>query len=375
MSYYFDNGDQKMDTTEKFILDISKLKCTEFPLDEFFALQINHNNVKYEFLVRFSSKNKNLICLGSGAYNPKDKISPPIYHRHSWQNEFEESVIYYNDPTLYNSSKLPLKYNSPKLPLGWGIGKLEEWYLLVIADIIRILTSKNDIKSENILFFGSSGGGFTSIILATLIKNSAAMVNNPQMFCRGLKDHFDNILNACFDNLDLKTVLTKYGHRLDVAEMFKYENYVPPITCIVNVNSEIDLVDQLIPFINSLTSFKYFDYRINILLYPSEDGHEGVLNKEETIKMIKNHFNNHDNSIIKTKKYKDENNELKNQLEIIANTRPYRIAYTLRRFSHEFLNGNKTDRKNFLKWIYCKLMKKESGLEFMYNPLLELVKK
>ena len=135
-------------------------------------MEVNYNNVKYEFLVRFSNTNKNLICPGSGAYDPK-KISPPIYNRYTWQNEFEESVIYYNDPTLYNIPKSPLKYNIPRLPLGWGIGKHDEWYISVVADIIRILALKNNIKSENILFFGSSGGGFTSIILASLIKNSS----------------------------------------------------------------------------------------------------------------------------------------------------------------------------------------------------------
>ena len=51
------------------------------------------------------------------------KISPPIYRRHSWESKFEESVIYYNDPTLYNLHKSPLKYDSPELYIGWGIGK------------------------------------------------------------------------------------------------------------------------------------------------------------------------------------------------------------------------------------------------------------
>jgi hypothetical protein len=69
---------------------------------------------------------------------------------------------------------------------------------------------------------------------------------------------------------------------------------------------------------------------------------------------------------------KKDSMDTKNQLEIIASTRPYRLAYLLRRFSHEFMNGNK---KDFLKWIYCKLTKKKSGLEFRYNPLMELVKK
>ncbi|MBI4813206.1 MAG: glycosyl transferase family 2, partial [Methanobacterium sp.] len=122
-----------MDVDKKFTFDFDELKSANLPLDELFALEINHRNVKYEFLIRFSSNNKNLICFGSGAYDP-NIISPPIYRRHSWHTNFEESVIYYNDPTLYND---------PDLRLGWGVGENEEWYLPVIAEIIQILASKN----------------------------------------------------------------------------------------------------------------------------------------------------------------------------------------------------------------------------------------
>lgn len=284
-----------MDGIKEFILDMYDLENAEFPLNELFSLQINHNNVKYEFLIRFSSNNKNLICFGSGAFDPK-KISPPIYNRFSWQTQFDESVIYYNDPTLYINPKVPLKWGATNLSLGWGVGKSEEWYLSIIADIIHSLALKKNIKHENILFFGSSGGGFTSIILATLIKNSAAMANNPQIFCKNLKDHFDNIIKTCFDDLDSETALTQYKYRFDVIEMFKRENYIPPITYLLNVNSEIDLLDHFVPFINSLPSLK-FDNRVNVVLYQSEDGHNGVMDKEETIKMIKDHFKTNEHAI------------------------------------------------------------------------------
>ena len=390
-------GDPMIDTNKKFVFDMDELKFAEFPLDELFSLQVNYNNVKYEFLIRFSSSNKNLICMGSGAYSPKEKISLPIFRRHSWQSEFEESVIYYNDPTLY-------QYD-PNILLGWGVGKNDEWYLLVITDIIRILAIKNDIEPKNILFFGSSGGGFTATILSTFIKNSSVIVNNPQMFLiKYVKAIFDKMISSCFDNLDLETILTQYGYRFDVVKLFKREKYMPKITYIVNIDSEIDISNQFIPFINSLASFEHFNDRINVLLYKDKRGHGGIFSTQETIKMIKNHFNRNEestirnqnyllkkelkakeNSIISTREnYEKLNNQFeilerdlidtKKQLEIIANTKPYRIAYFLHRCSHELLKGDMNNKKDFLRWIFCKLIKKESGLEFKYNPLMKLVK-
>lgn len=387
-----------VNTNKKFVIDIDELKFAEFPLDELFSLQVNHNNVKYEFLIRFSSSDKNLICLGSGAYDrKKEKILPPIFRRHSWQSEFEESVIYYNDPTLYID---------PEIALGWCIGKNDNWYLLVIKEIIGILASKNGIAPENILFFGSSGGGFTAIILSTLIKNSAVMVNNPQIFLtRYARKHFDTMIKHCFDNLALERILNQYGHRFNVVEIFKREKYMPHITYIVNTDSESDISNQLIPFINSLTSFEYFNDQVDILLYQNENGHNGQLDTEKTIELIKNHFKKKNeltikhqicllqneletkekNLIVTKEKCEELNDQLellerdsrdmKKKLKIIANTKPYRIAYFLRRFSHEFLKGNKTNKKDFLRWTFYKLTKKESGLNFKYNPIIKLVKK
>lgn len=85
---------------KKFILNFDELENYNFPFDELFKLQVNHNDVKYDFLVRLASKNSNLICWGSGAYDPK-KIILPLFNRYTWEENFQESVIFYNDPTLY----------------------------------------------------------------------------------------------------------------------------------------------------------------------------------------------------------------------------------------------------------------------------------
>lgn len=269
-----------MDTDKKFVLDKEELESAEFPQDELFSLQVNHDDVKYEFLIRFSSESENLVCFGSGAYDPS-KFKPPVYNRHTWYLEFAESVIYYNDPTLYNDDKLTL---------GWGVGKNGEWYLPVIADILKILAHKNRVENENMLFFGSSGGGFTSVVLSTLLKGSIAVVNNPQMILQNYyPSHFDRMMNACFDEPGEDTV-SKYRYRFDALELFKIEKYVPNITYLVNINSQKDIKNQLIPFINSLTSFEDYDSRVEVLLYPSKQGHRGVMEKDETIKLIKDHL-------------------------------------------------------------------------------------
>jgi len=63
--------------------------------------------------------------------------------------------------------------------------------------------------------------------------------------------------------------------------------------------------------------------------------------KEELIRLK----NEQTNNISKIKSLEKDSVDMRNQLRIIANTKPYRIAYALGRFSHEFLKGNFKDKK------------------------------
>jgi hypothetical protein len=267
---------------DNIILDIKELDNYDLPVDKFFKLTINYDIIKIELLMRISSLNKNLICFGSGAYNP-DVLKPPIFNRFSWQEDFEESVIFYNDPTLYVNSKLTL---------GCGVGKNDDWYLKKVYNVIKIIVEKININNENILFFGSSGGGFTSIQLATLFKNSAAIVNNPIIFLeRYNKIAINNILDYCFEESDKEAILNKFKYRFDILDLFEKENYIPSITYLLNLNSQYDVRNQFMPFLTGLESLKLFENeQLNVLIYSGEAGHAGVLDKDETVDLLKKHF-------------------------------------------------------------------------------------
>lgn len=57
---------------------------------------------------------------------------PPYFQRHSWMNEFQDSIIYYNDPTLYLG----------KVSLAWGQGTSDRFYLKDIAVLIEKFMKK-----------------------------------------------------------------------------------------------------------------------------------------------------------------------------------------------------------------------------------------
>ena len=276
-------------------LDIDEIEGYEFPLDEPFGLLIPYNNELYSFIIKFSSKNKNLICMGPGARN-RDQVDkngnvmkPPFFVRWSWHEYFDESVIAYADPVMDHMDDIAIT---------WFVGDDEHWPLQDIALIFEKLTANQNILHENILFYGSSGGGFSAFVLGTLIKNSHILVNNPQFFVlnygKQFVDKLFELLKIEFNGLSREEIIEKIAYRIDAIELFKRENYIPPMTYYLNSKSKIDMKLQF----PKLTE-AYFDLEnvnpFKIIMYedPEIERPHNPLPNKDTIDIIKLFCKNH----------------------------------------------------------------------------------
>lgn len=309
-----------------------------FPIDEQFELEINYKQVKYEFLVRLSSSKEGLICFGPAAYNPDD-FSPPIYIRHSWHEDFESSTIFYNDPTTYNFKDYQ-DYRSPNHRGGWGVGKLDDYYLENIGKIIKILAEHHHIGREKIIFFGSSSGGFCSIMLATLLKTPIVVVNNPQTILKPDSNNFKDLIDCCFQGREENIEL--YKHRFNVVEMFKKEKFMPNIIYFINIRSPIDLNSNCIPLIESLPFIEFSSNKLEIIMYSDDLGHMGFYPKEETIKFLEDLLDSKGDKLklMQIESFKSIEEELKLKKKQIAELQTFRgyINYKTRNI---YLRTNK----------------------------------
>ncbi|WP_291652677.1 hypothetical protein [Clostridium sp.] len=121
----------------KIEIDFNELNNLSLDKNEEFFLVVNRNGVKFEFLIKRRIYSNNLLIFGSGAYDI-NKLNPPIFHRYSWKNEFDENIIYYNDPTLYLTD----------ITLGWGYGTKEKHYLEIIHKILEQLINIMSIEKK-----------------------------------------------------------------------------------------------------------------------------------------------------------------------------------------------------------------------------------
>jgi glycosyltransferase involved in cell wall biosynthesis len=269
----------------------NKFKALQYPIEKIdyydlkeykiknnltYILEVKKDNVKYEYLINRKQDKDKLIVFNNGAIEGGN-IKYPIFQRHSWASLLKTSSIFCMDPTMYVND----------LAVGWGIGKNEEYYLENSSLILKIIIEKMNIELENTVIYGTSAGGFLSIIMGTYLKGAKVVADNAQLDISNWAyiSAVNCVLEYCFDNIG--TAL-KYPERFNVVDTFIKHKYVPKIYIHVNLCSKIDNSMQLVPFLQKIETMRdiveYNDIEI-VLHYEKNKGHDG-LTQEEALKVI-----------------------------------------------------------------------------------------
>jgi glycosyltransferase involved in cell wall biosynthesis len=241
-----------------------------------YILEVKKDKVKYEYLINWKKDNNKLIVFNNGAI-ANGNVKVPVFQRYSWLQILKTSSIFCMDPTLYVND----------LSVGWGVGKNENYYLENSSIILKYIISKMNIKLENTVIYGTSAGGFLSIIMGVYLKGAKVVADNAQYDVANWAfiSAVDKVINYCFDNIG---IALKYPERFNVVDTFIKHNYVPPIYLHVNVCSSVDNSMQLVPFLQKIEKMKsiieYNDIFIT-LHYEETKGHEG-LSQEEAINVL-----------------------------------------------------------------------------------------
>lgn len=241
-----------------------------------YILEVKKNNVKYEYVINRKTDNNKLIVFNNGAI-AGGNVKVPVFQRHSWANIIKTSSIFCMDPTLYVND----------LSVGWGIGKNEDYYLENSSLILKTIIQKMNVNLEDTVIYGTSAGGFLSIIMGIYLKGAKVVADNTQLDVSNWAfiSAVDYIMEYCFDNIG--TAL-KYPERFNVVESFVKHNYVPKIYLHVNLCSKVDNSMQLVPFLEKIETMKNVTEYNNIeitLHYEEKKGHDG-LSQQEAINFL-----------------------------------------------------------------------------------------
>ncbi|WP_169735525.1 hypothetical protein, partial [Halomonas halodenitrificans] len=153
---------------------LDSIKCSEFAgtvsVDTPFQYYKTVEGKVYDFLWSPKKETDKLFVFFSGDIL-RDKNNPPVYQRWSWAPFFPGHCVYFSDPSLKLSNDLSL---------AWYSGGEDFDPLCVIAGIIDDICECLNILPENVVAYGSSGGGFAAIRLLQYLQGATAVAINPQ---------------------------------------------------------------------------------------------------------------------------------------------------------------------------------------------------
>lgn len=240
----------------------------EIQNDRLYVLRVMKGGVPYEYLINRRSDNDKLVVFNNGAIAEGD-ITIPVFQRHSWANTLKTSSVFCMDPTLYLNSFLQV---------GWGIGKNEDYYLENSSLILKKIIKKMGICLENTAIYGTSAGGYLSIIMGIYLKGAKVIADNAQLDVRNwiYKEALTSVITFAFDNIG---DALNYKERFGIIDAFEKHGYVPKIYMHVNLCSTADNSTQLVPFLKNAETMKcngeYNDIEV-FLHFEPDKGHNGI---------------------------------------------------------------------------------------------------
>ena len=184
-----------------------------------------------------------LICAMPSAQASNLDVKNPIFHRWSWYKNFPNvSYIVLSDPALYGAS----------LHGTWFLSEGNVDIIELLSNFINKLCNILNISTTKVIFYGSSMGGFGSLMLASSVKGSMAIAEVPQLDLSiyPFKSALNDIEKHILKNKSFTDFSTKESYKTNVIARFIKEENIPCFRIITN-KKDSAFVEHL-DFISSL---------------------------------------------------------------------------------------------------------------------------
>jgi len=306
----------------------TNLLDTNLVYNEYIQYSFLVENLQTDILTHFKKSDK-LVVFYNGAVDV-EKTPPPVFQRWSWLEDLPYSAMVIMDSTIYEL----MKTNKSTTYMGWYQGSKEIFILEQYIELVRKIANKLGVKDENILFYGSSVGGFASLMSAGMLKGSKACVVNPQT---DVLKYYKKNVDVCLNYLGLSNEYLKDRKTtLNVMEFYKSIGYFPEVYYKQNKQDELHYEKHFKEF-QKLYKDNNLDDRLFVNLTDDSRGHSAIPRYDEGYGDILRAFNgNKTLSIKKTsqldiKLFSLKNNDLStiNIFKPRSDVKEYKLNYPL----------------------------------------------
>lgn len=260
-----------------FFDNIETIDQSQFVTGDF---QFTQFRLPYDIYVKRVEGSNKLLIMGQGAVD-RNRKQLPVYQRKSWLDCFDCNVLILQDPTLYLT---------PTLRLGWAQGLKSHNPMATFVKIIRKVRTLLDIQNNNVVFFGSSAGGFVSLFLGGYFKGSTVVVNNPQTdIFRYHEAPVRSLLAAGFDGIEFDEYRSIFPSRYSVSKFYEEIQFVPEILYYQNICDTEHLENHCFPFVEGISGLQHaWHNNVDLKLYSDEKSGHNPMSKSKTVSAIKN---------------------------------------------------------------------------------------
>lgn len=225
------------------------------------------DKLQIDSFVHLREKANRLICLLPSAQPSSAPQQNPIFHRWSWYKHFPDChVMVLSDPGLYLSSDIRA---------AWFMGSQVDIVEALASHVARI-SERLGIAQRDVVFYGSSMGGFGALMVAAELADSTAVAEVPQLDMRlypvpgAIRDLEDKVIGC-----SLEVYYADYPHRVSVADRFKRTRTVPRFRIVTNradpgFSEQMEFVSNLGVLSNGAKSISDHE----VLILADEVGHK-----------------------------------------------------------------------------------------------------
>lgn len=208
-----------------------------------YTVQFQHFELNFYFK---PSDVKRAVVISPGFFLRADQPHP-YFQRIKMFADLEGIGISMADPSLDLAEDIQI---------GWFLGSRWVEYAQTIAGYLAGLFEHFGIPNDKAIFFGSSGGGFVSLVLSTYVRGAKALALNPQTDLLQFHDvgELARVLNAGWKGVSNMTIHREYKHRFSIAALWQLEQHVPAATILVNTYDAWHVEHHIAPLVAGTAS-------------------------------------------------------------------------------------------------------------------------
>lgn len=234
----------------------------------------------FELNLYFRSSDVKRAFVVSPGFMKREEYAHPYFQRIKMFDDLDGIAISLADPSLDLAEDIQI---------GWMLGSRWVNYAETVATFFEGLFEHFGIRNDQALFFGSSGGGFISLVLGTHVRGAKVLAMNPQTELLRFHDvrELSRVLEAGWAGVSNMTIYRNYHHRFSIAALWEKEQHIPNVTVMVNTYDAWHIEHHIAPMIKGMVNKEIQKGEFQIRFFSSEAAGHNPLPASALIPVMK----------------------------------------------------------------------------------------